>query len=252
MKILVACFLLSTLSLAFAHGFHSHTLQSYEYPQDLTSKESDEVGALLQTLADTEVDLDTEDDDDSVSLQGALKNVVGAENDEDTAEDDDGDDDIATLQGVFNVMAQLDEDNANLMRGKHATAQHILFHNWRFYTRKVFKLVKRGLIKYLNSKFCPKWKKVVPMPRKVDDKKKEMSDRNDNQDPKQGEEETFAQLQTVFDALRKLEATKEMEKDTTVNSAKFKGSLRKVKRFVRKNIRRIVKKYLCRPRYYTN
>ena len=241
MKILVACFLLSTLSLAFAHGFHFDPLRTYGYPQELTSKERDEVGALLQTLADTEDDLDTEDDDDSVSLQGHFKNIVGAENDEDTAEDDDGDDDIATLQGVFNVMAQLDEENANLMRGKRATAQFILFGNWRFYARK---LAKRYLIKYLNNKYCPKSRKVVLMPRKVD-VKIGLSDRNDNQDTKQGEEETFAQLQTVFDALRKLEATKEMEKDKTVNSAKFKGSLRKVKRFTRRNIRRIVKKYLC-------
>ena len=113
MKILVACVLLSTLSLTFATPL-SALLQG-----SLASEQSDEVKALLQTLTDIQ---NTDDGDD-----------------------DDVGEDIANLQGVFNVLAQVNTEKAKIKDEDDAMAQF-----WSTVGKFLFNTGKC----YLKNKYC--------------------------------------------------------------------------------------------------
>ena len=85
MKIVVACFLLSILTLSSASAFpFKSTEDRHEYP---TSNGSNKVSTLLQALVGTENDEDTEDVDEYkdviATLQGVLKSLIHIESDQD-------------------------------------------------------------------------------------------------------------------------------------------------------------------------
>ena len=109
MKTLIACFILSIVGLSFA--------TPYRYPFGYKST------ALLESLANAE--------------QGKLSE----------AEDDDGDDNIADLQALFNVMAQIDIEKAKAMEDKSAMAQF-----WKKFRKTLYNAGKTYLKYYTKDK----------------------------------------------------------------------------------------------------
>ena len=130
MKILVAFFLLSALGLAFAKSL---------FPKDI-NKEFIEKLNMLPTESEEE---------------SALKQtVVSSENDQDTEDDVNGDEDIATLQGIFNVLTQVEVENAKAMQEKKAVTQF-----WESLGNDLWNVGKH----HLKKRYCQKDLKVEAM-----------------------------------------------------------------------------------------
>ena len=110
MKILIACFLLSIVGLSFATPYY-YPLGGYKYT------------ALLKSLANTQ--------------QGELPET----------ESDDGDDNIADLQAIFNVMAQIDIEKAKAIEDKSAMAQF-----WKKFRKTLYNAGKTYLKYYTKEK----------------------------------------------------------------------------------------------------
>ena len=156
-------------------------------------KDKEEVSALLQTLVGTENDQDTEDDDDGdddiATLQGALKNLADTENDEDTEDDeDDRVEDIATLQGVFDMLAQVDKHKAKEMDSESASAQLL-----GFLGHTLWNVGKR----FLRNRYCTEKETMI---------QELVSEQEISEDKsKEKEGKALAELQSLFNALRKAE-----------------------------------------------
>ena len=204
MKILIACVLLSTLSLTFATPL-SALLQG-----SLASEQSDEVKALLQTLTDIQ---NTDDGDD-----------------------DDVGEDIANLQGVFNVLAQVNTEKAKVKGEDDAIAQL-----WGTIGRGLFHIGKR----YLKNKYCKRCTEEQEKNALLQDLTSEQQG-PDGEDNGDGEEKAMAELQSVFTALRKAAAEADLNADAEGWFKKLRRKFgKKLRRKFGKTFKRITKKYLC-------
>ena len=214
MKTLVVCFILTALGLAYAtptdrpknyDDLFNQIFNKY-YPAKQTPKMSDEVSSLLQVLDSSATDQDTQDDDGS-------------------------DEDIATLQGVFNVLALMENERAKAMDDEGARAQL-----WRGLGRSLWKTGRR----YLRRRYCSEELEVKAMLQELVGEEGVPED-----DEEEGDGELLANLQTLFSALKKAEA-KVMQDDTTGDDkAKVEGWLKRVRRWASRTTRRLTRRYLC-------
>ena len=187
MKILVACLLLSTISLTFAAA---------------VSKESDEVSTFLQNFAKGENHQDMEENENMHMDE----------------------EDIATLQGLFNVLAQVDEEKAKTMDDENAMSQI-----WGFIGKGLLKYGK----KYLKRRYCSEEQEMKVM-------LQELVGEQGNEAREEEENEAMAELQTTFNALQKANA-----KVMLVDNAQAEGLFKKLRRWAKKKVKRTTRRYLC-------
>ena len=212
MKILVACFLMSALGLAFAKS---------PFPKDINKE-------FIKKL----IMFPTEGEEESALKQ----TVVSSENDQDTEDDDNvnGDEDIATLQGIFNVLTQVEVENAKAMQEKKTVTQF-----WGSLGNALWNVGKH----HLKKRYCQKDREVEAMIEELI-VEQEIPDEN-NEDTEDGDTKALAELQTLFSAMKKAEA-KVMQNDWTgENYAKAEGWWKKTKRWVNRKAKRLTRKYLC-------
>lgn len=199
MKILIACVLLSTLSLTFATPLSA-------LKNSLASEQSDEVKALLQTLTNNQ---NTEDSDG-----------------------DDGEEDIANLQGVFNVLAQVNAEKAKATDEDDAMAQF-----WKLVRRGLWHVGKR----YLKKKYCTEEQEMNALLQELTGEQQGLDD-EDNGDK---EEKAMAELQYVFSALKKAEAKAMLHDATTDLNADAEGWFKRFRRSIKRRIKGATRRYLC-------
>ena len=138
----------------------------------------------------------------------------------DDANDND-DDDIADLQAVFNVLEQASKERA-AANGNDAMAQLLEGSVWN---------LAKG---YLKNKYCTEEQEVRAMVQELIGKQSEDDDANDS---KEGDDKARAELQTLYSALKKIEAKMMQDK----SDAKIEGWFKKLRRSLKKK----AKQYLC-------
>ena len=209
MKTLIICLLLSTLSLTFAVPAFDFDSFGKNFPSSYFPKEQnkDEVSALFQALVSTEDDQDTDDDDE-----------------------DDGT--VADLQGVFNVMAQVEAEKARQQRNKNVAMVQL----WGGLGSALWSAGKA----YLKRRHCTEEEEVRAMLQELIGEQGVQ----DDEDAGDGDDKARAELQTLFNALKKVEA-KVMQDDSSDDTAKAEGWWKRVKRWAKKKIRGATRKYLC-------
>ena len=199
MKTLIICFLLSTLGLTFA-------VPAVNFLSSSSSKEQnkDKVSALLQVLASSEDDQDTDDGT------------------------------VADLQGVFNMMAQVEMEKAREQQDENvAMVQFLGMLGGGLWN------VGKGLLK---KKYCTEEEEeeVRALLQELIEEQGVQDDKDDGD----GEEKVRAELQTLFNALRKVEA-KVMQDDTSGDTAKAESWFKKLKHWVGKKTKGLTRKFLC-------
>lgn len=218
MKILVACFLLSAFSITIgtptSYSTNGDDLLKFlsEYnkgnfglPSKLkTPKEGQEMSALLQALVSTENSEESDDDDD-----------------------DGSDEDIVTLQGVFNIMAAIETEKAKTM-------EDAMIQFWKAIGRTLWRAGKR----YLRRRHCSEELEVKALLQELTNEQGGPQDDDDST----GDDKALAELQSVFKVLKKAEAKAMQDGD---DNAKAEGWWSRLKRWGRKTIRRATRRYLC-------
>lgn len=205
----IVCFLLSTLSLTF--------VTSWPLPSKnvLTSEEIDEIVALPLSL-------------------------VGKQDNQRAAIDYEGEEDIAKLEGVLNVVEQVRIEKGKAMKSDRAMAQ-------------LWGTVIKGLLTagqhlwnvgkhFLKKKYCTEEQEVNAILQELTDKQ-EATLQEGNIDP--GDGEAIAELQSLFSILKKAKAKLLEDNMTSKNIAKAEGWWRKVKRWFQKKVRGFTKRFLC-------
>ena len=197
MKLFITCLFLFTTGLAYAGPFPKDYFNSLKQQDN-----EDKFTALLQSLDRTEDD-----------------------------QEDDDDDDLADIQGVFNVLAQVEMERAKGLNDKSATAQF-----WGILGNALWKAGKG----YLKKKYCTEEQEVRAM---LQDLISEQEIPEDDDDDDAGGD-ALAELQTLFNALKNVEA-KMMQDGMTDKNAEAEGWWKKVRRWAKKKVKHSTKKYLC-------
>lgn len=240
MKCLVVFLLLSSLGLSLAvPAFNFESLEKYLPSTAPKQEHKGEVRALLQALASVGSDQELEDQD---------------------TDGNDGDDGtVADLQGLFNVLAQVEAEMAHQQQDdkNEAIAQF-----WGWLGSMLWSVGKN----FLKRKYCrEEEEKLIAMLQELTDDEAIASEQDlgmqeagndvDDGDIDGDDIEAHSELQSLFNALKKAEMKiQEMHMDDTSagpdtakaeKAKKFKKWWRKVKRWFGKKIRKIVRKYLC-------
>ena len=210
-KALIVLLFLSTLGTSLAAAFSPGHQRVNPWPKQLSLD-------FLQSPVDTQHDHSiTVDDGDS------------------------GQDDIATLQGVFNVLAQIETEREKLSESKTAAKTQLVKG-----TITLLRKVGKGLLKkvkaVLRKKYCSSEEQQMRAMLQELVGEQGMVDEDfddDDEDTGDGDTKAIAELQTIFSALKKADA-KMMGGD-----ANAEGWWKKVKGWVSKKLRGITRKYLC-------
>ena len=208
MKTLIICLLLSTLSLTFAvPAFDFDSLQKY-LPSSFSpnKQDKDEVSALLQTLVSAKDDQDSEDDEDDGT--------------------------VADLQGIFNVMAQIELEKATQQHNKNVAMAQF----WGGIGRALWNAGKG----YLKRKYCTEEEEMRVMLQELVGEQGVQDEQDDGND----DIKARAELQTLFNALKKVDA-KVMQDDSFDDTVKAEGWWKRARRWARKKIRGATRRYLC-------
>lgn len=205
MKILITCLLLSTLGLTFAVPTFDFESLLDQQPSSIKEQNKDQLGALLKVLEGSEDDTDNDDDDGTV----------------------------ADLQGVFNVMAQVEEEKARQQHGKNMAMAQI----WEGLGSALWSAGKG----YLKKRYCTEEEEVRAMLQELIGEQGAQDDEDDDGD---SDDKVRTELQTLFNALKKVEA-KVMQDDSSDDTAMAEGWWKKAKRWVNKKAKGLTKKYLC-------
>ena len=144
------------------------------------------------------------------------------------AEGDDGDDDITDLQAVFNVLAQVDIEKAKAMDDKRAMAQF-----WKGLGSSLWNAGKS----YFKNKYCTEEQEMKSILQEVTGQQA-MQDK-DNEITAEDDDKVKAELQSLFSALKKVEA--KMMQDGENDNVIAEGWWKKLSRRIKKG----AKKYLC-------
>ena len=173
MKILVAFFLLSIIGLTYA-TFPYNNADYYKKLSNYFPKQGHvEVATLLNSLAGIQDDQESDGDDD-----------------------DNDDDDLADIQGIFNVLAQVEMERAKEMDDKSATAQF-----WKMLGKTLWNAGKG----YLKNKYCTEEQEVRAMLQELIGEQ-EMPEDDEDDDEEDSNGVVLAELQTLFNALKKVDA----------------------------------------------
>ena len=203
MKCLVISLLLSTLSLTIAvPAFDFDTLLPSNSPKVL------EVNSLLQALANTEVDQDAND-----------------------KYEEDGT--VADFQAVFNVLAQVEEEKDRQQHNKNLAMVQFL----RGFGRMLWRAGKG----YLRRKHCTEEEEMRAMLQELTGERGMQEAENDESEHPDGDDKARTELQTLFNALKKVEAEVQMTNSTPEEIAKAEKWWKRIKRWFRRN----VKRYVC-------
>ena len=193
------CKLLSTLGLSFAvPTLDSDNFNKYISSQLQHKQNEDELNVLLQAMASTEDDQDSDDDDDTV----------------------------AELQGVFNVLAQVEVEKTRQHKDKSMGMAQL----WGMLGRTLWNVGKR----YLKNRHCTEEQGVNALLQELVDEQGMQEVEDD------GDDKARAELQTLFQALNQVEA-KAMQAD----NAQAERWWRRVTRWVRRKARKLTRRYLC-------
>ena len=183
MKILIACFLLSTMGLAYA--------TPASIPLPLNYKE------LIENL---EEDL--------------------------SAAEVESDDDIADLQGVFNILEQIETEKAKAMDEDSAIAQL-----WGSLGKILWKTGER----YLRNRYCTKEEEMRAMIEELVD---EQETSKNNQAVEQGIGDSLNELRNLMKYLR-------VHMVTDGDVATAEGWFKKVRKSIKKRAKKVARKVLC-------
>ena len=143
----------------------------------------------------------------------------------DTSEDDD---DLSKIQNVFDILHQIEQEQAREMQ--YATSEKIPSLVKREFENMAKKLVGNAVVKvgkrYLQRRYCIQ-------------EQAQLQEEDDN-DTKRSNKETFAELQSLLSAMRKLE--RKTRRYTTTNE---KRMLSNIKNQITSKVKRIVVRNFC-------
>ena len=204
--VIVAFLLLLSVVTAFATGFPFKPNEGLRFPL-----KRDEANTFLQTLVSAENDDEDMGDDDS-----------------------DGDKEMATLQAVFNVLAQVELEKAKMKRDK-ATIQ-------------LLGLALKGLWNvgkhFLKKKYCTEEQKVQAMIQELASEQ-QMHD-EDSDDTEEGADgKARVEIQSLFNALKVVEAKAMQDSTGDYDHAVVQKWWKKVKRWINKKVGGLTRKFLC-------
>ena len=193
MKIPILC-----LSL-FALGLYVCPVSSAAHQQALVKELNDnDISTFLETLATSQEDQDDDEDDEG--------------------------NDLADIQGVFNVLAQVKEEQAKSTGT--ATTQF-----WSWAGKMLLGAGKR----YLKRRYCKKRSCNEEKEEKV--LLQELMEAQDDDGEEGGDDDDLAELQSLFGALKKLQA-KKMQEDSPAAQGFFSRVFKRIKKKVKKYARR--------------
>lgn len=195
MKTLIACFLLSIVGLSYATPY-----LRYPYVHKLKFPYTYQETALLESLAS--------------SQQGQLSEA-------------EGEDDIADLQALFNVLEQVETEKAKAMDDKSVKAQF-----WKQLRRTLWSAGK----KYVRNRYCYEEQNMKAMLQELTGQH-EMQDES-NEVTAEEDDRALAELQSMFSALKNIEAKMQ-------DGAMAEGLFKKIRKFLKKGTKRFIKSYLC-------
>lgn len=201
MKTLTACFLLSVIGLSYATA-----RWPYNYRFGISNyNDKNTAAALLESLS-------------------SLQLYPYAESEEN---------DISDLQGVFNVLAQIETEKAKVIDDESATAQF-----WKSLRKTAVNLGKH----YFRSKYCSEEKELEGMLEKQSNEQ----GMSDSEDTEEGDGKAITELQTLFSALKKVEAKLMQDGgDTEKRTAVTQGWFKKLRKGLKKGIKNVARGYLC-------
>ena len=201
MKIIVFCLLVSTIGFSFAvPSLDSSDLNRYISSQLQDKKNENQLNVLLQAMASAEEDQYSADDDD--------------------------DDTVAELQGVFNVLAQVQVEKAR-EQGDTDTA---MTQFWGLVGKALWRVGKR----YLKRRHCTEEQGENALLQEL------VGEQGIQQVEDDGDDKARAELQTLFQALNKVKA--EVMQDDNAQAERW---WRRVKRWARRKVRKLTRRYLC-------
>ena len=161
----------------------------------------------------------------AVALLESLASAQQGQGSESVSNNDDtDDDDIADLQAVFNVLAQVEVEKA-AANGNSVMAQFMGTLGGTLWN------TAKG---YLKNKYCTEEQEVRAMLQELIG---DQDEGDDSEDVGEGDDKERAELQMLFNALKMAEAKIMQDK----NAAKAEGWWKKL----RKSIKKKAKQYLC-------
>lgn len=227
-------------------------LKSLAANQDEADK--DDVNALLKDLAASQ---DAPDEDDINTL---LKQLAASQDDTtDDNSNDDNNDDLIEIQAVFDVMDHVKQEQATAMQdnddedddGSDEKAENQLLatlvrgvggkllrrYGGRYLRRYAWRTIRRAGQNYIRRRYCNE-KEV--MLQELNDEAGDDDDANDS---------TFAELQSLFGALKELEAVTAQDEGTAgaegFFSRRLRRRLRRVRRRLGRRIRTTIRRHFC-------
>ena len=196
MKILIACFLLSTTALTYAR--YPITLLPINYKE------------LFEELINK------------------AKHV--------SAEVESDDDDITDLQGIFNVLQQIEMEEAKQMQNDDDNSATSQF--WKG-LGKVLWTAGKG---YLRNKYCTQEVEVRAMIEELVD---EQETSEDNEAVEEDSNDTFTELKTLVNSLNQM--TEKIRPLQVIDGdiAKAEGWFKKLHKSIKKKAKKLARKVLC-------
>ena len=199
MKILIACFLLSTIALTYAkYPITSLPINYKELFEELINK---------------------------------AKHV--------SAEIESDDDDITELQGIFNVLQQIETEKAKQMQNGDDNSAAIQL--WKGLGRVLWTAGKG----YLRNKYCTQEVEVRAMIEELVD---EQETSEDNEAVEEDSNDTFTELKNLLNSHNQM-TTKLMQFHTSGiidgDAAKVEGWFKKLRKSIKKKAKKLARKVLC-------
>ena len=223
-------------------------VKSLAASQDETDK--DDISALVKELAANQ---DAPDEDDINTL---LKQLAASQDDttDDNSNDNDNDDDLTEVQAVFDVMDLVKQEQATAMQDsddddddgndenveiqwfttllKGAGRKLLKRYGRRYLRRYAWRTIRRAGERYIRRRYC-----------NDSERKAMLQELNDEAEDDDGtDDSTFAELQSLFGALKELEAVTAQDEGTAGAEGFFSRRLRKRLRRVRRKLGRSIRR----------
>ena len=220
-------------------------LRSLATSQD--EADNDNIGTVLKMLASSQ----DAPDEDHVN---ALLKELAASQDENDGNDDDNNDDLTEIQALFDVMDLVKQGQAKAMQdsdnddddGDDENAENQWFlpllkvggkhllkrYGGRYLKRTVMRGIRRAGLRYVRRRFCSE-KEVM------------LQELNDEAGDDDNDDDTFAELQSLFGVLKELKAVTAQDIKGTANAEGwFSNTWKTLRRMIGGKIKTI-KKRIC-------
>ena len=209
MKILLPYLLLTAFTLAACSASPAHDI----------GNDKENLRALLKGLVASQ---DAPNEDDVNTL---LKELAASQDDTSDDGEDDNDDDMTQIQTVFDVLDQVEEEQAKAMQDDVDDDDNAESQGWwsifgklasryfgKYMRRYVSRYAKRHLTRYGRRIITRVGKNYIR--RKYCSEKQAMLQEMDDESGDDDNDTTFAELQSLLHAIKELKAAKIMEKNT--------------------------------------